>query len=163
MFHHFFIFGFDLLFLILNNWISKGRHDFLNFILPFLLLIASFLIEFILESDVLVLHLYVLHKKNGTYYLYLYASCLIFLWFSSFSFMSWLNLSFSFYFLSLNYSSSMLISSLIFSTRRWSSYSSLFFSIFFLLFYSFTCRSLIFFSTWSFWLYSSFLSFYLWS
>ena len=54
--------------------------------------------------------------------------------------------------------SSWLSSSFIFSTSRESSFSSFFFSCFFLLFSSFTCLSLIFFSCYSFFWYSSFFS-----
>ena len=71
MFHHLLIFSFDLIFLILDYWISKWSHNLFDFILSLFFLLFSSLLQLILKSSVLFLSFDILNKYKITSNLYL--------------------------------------------------------------------------------------------
>ena len=127
MFHHLLIFSSNLLFLILDHWVSKWSHDGFDFVLSFFFLLLSFSFKFVLKSGILFLSFDILNKDMNTSNLSLSAYYLNLCWFYSFSTMICWNLFLSLIFLSSIYCSSRVISSLIFWTKRWSSSSSFLF------------------------------------
>lgn len=75
--HHFLVLSSNLLFLVLDDRVSKRSHDCLDLLLPLFFLLLSFSFELILETSVLLLSLNILNCNNCTSILYFSASSLI--------------------------------------------------------------------------------------
>ena len=116
--HHLLILCSDLLLLVFDYRICERSHNSLDLFFTFFFLFLSLSFKLILEPSIFLLRFDILNRSNDTSVLYLYASYLNLLWFSSFSTITYWNLCLYLYFLSLNYLYSSTSSSFIFSTNR---------------------------------------------